>query len=162
MPQAWQHFVLAHRLLRDFNPQVQATEQANCCGFWTTWRFQEELVGLRTPHEWKTAWKTAFSPAKVTPRLFCQDSFVLLPVNSNHASDWNRTADLVQIQKIASPTKMTAHCLDWQCSSQQRHSYRTAARASFRGQESRWWLLTKVSAESSSSWNSWNKNSVPT
>lgn len=36
-------------------------------------------VGLRfTPPEWKISWKPAFSPTKVTHRLFCLESFVLL------------------------------------------------------------------------------------
>lgn len=52
-------------------------------------------MGLKlTLYKLKSAWKTAFSLAKVTPRLFCQNSFVHLPPNTNHASEWNRCTEL--------------------------------------------------------------------
>lgn len=56
---------------------------------------KRELVGLKlTLHKWKSAWKVAFSLVKVTPRLFCRNSFVLLAPNIDHACEWNRCAAL--------------------------------------------------------------------
>lgn len=52
-------------------------------------------MGLKlTLHKWKSAWKVAFSLVKVTPRLFCRNSFVLLAPNTDHACEWNRCAAL--------------------------------------------------------------------
>lgn len=73
------------------------------CGFWTTHLSQKELVGLKLiVHEWKSAWKIAFSLEKVTPRLFCHNSFVLPAPNTDDACEWNRCTELQVSWKLLS------------------------------------------------------------
>lgn len=100
----------------------------------------------------KISLKNSIFPSKsysqaILPEQFCMSS------TQYKSCQW-----VEQAHRTASPMKMTAHCLHWQHSRQQRRSYRNAALASFKGQEQMWWLLIKVSAEKSSSWNSWKKN----
>lgn len=85
-----------------------------------------EVDSLQT----KISLKNCIFPSKSCSQAILPEEFCM---SSTQCKSCQRV--LCQVHRTASPMKMTAHCLHWQRSGQQRHSYRNAALASFKGQE---------------------------